>query len=881
MAVNAFRVEAWSLPIASSAKLVHSVPIVAGQIEDPLANGRGQITVPADWDRLSEVSPAIFRVFRDGTLIPYVTFVGKRDASKLRDKDSANVVISGPNITDYIMSGTRIENFDYPDRPTVDPDWLWGLEQSVRGFRNGSFEAAEEIPGIIVTEAVTDFESGTLEGWEVIPSGGDFRASDTTPILTTDEAYAGTYSLEFDGGTRHSGVRKKIIVKGGEQYTFSMRLKSATTGKRFTFGIDLPAGGTHAHSNGFVYNGIAMAELGNVARNPAHNGLPGGSTDGTWQLMSLDVTMPTFSNPYNSAEIYLYVQYDHHDASNGPVAYIDGFAGSGPSLDMAPWINGGDFVTFEQDSGTLHGSTSPDDETYALKYEPSAATGGVYQVVEGLTPGRMVTFRFKITHAEGSAHDFTAQVFTADGGSLIGENTESVPVGDGWTDIAVTVELTNQAHLFKISSDDAIEFWADTAKLGFGMQAATWGDIWQQLMDDAASDHSGEAGKYAWSPLAPVDYTGWTAVLDSGGNAWPGEVSYRARRGKSYKQISSDGWRMGYEYRIRDTVATALTLEMDLYNPYDFLTRTGGFGTNRVGTGVPTIGYGEGTADGEIVNSPNVMNRFHVEGENGLWDIEKDATSITAHGERDGYEGDRNILSAATVTEVAEQLLAERINPTTSIKINLNPGDNPELPLPYRDFQVGDTYPLHIADSFVGALRVVRITTNVTDTHAIYTIEFDNTVYTTDPMKATIEAVRRILEKFDELDGPEDDTGPALAIPDGIDVLDPTYTIAPFDADPANYNAASFKLSGTSDEETLQAAATALNTLGRGRLVVLEGTVNFASASKLTLPPDVSFFGVGPGTLITYLTGPASGYLIEYGDRSMVGRFRLKDRSTS
>lgn len=880
---NRFRVEAWSLPLATTAKIVHSVPFIKGHGEDSLnGSGRGLLTVRTDWERIDDIDPAFFRVYQDGVLRGDLSFFGRRHASGLEDPASSVTEISGPKVAD-IPNWARVENFDYPIRPTVDPDWQWGGDRSVNGAGNMSFEESE-LPGEPPIPDSTDFEDQTLQGWESIPGGGDFRSLETAPVVNDGDAQAGTYSLVFNPATRHSGIRKKITVQGGETYELTAFIKSVTTGKRFTFGIEFPAGAVANHTNAFVYNGIAMAELGNVPS--TGTGLPGGSTDGTWQSANLDITMPTFDNEDNSRDLFIYVQYDHHDASDGPIVRIDSMTVTGPAAGPAPflgldpwkpWFKSPTTTVFEQDP--TPGATTPDDGSFAIAVDASVTGFGFFQRIDDLTVGRTVTFTMKVHQNTGSDKTIDIEIRRASGGGLLSFTSTVISTGGGWTTIATTalLDVPNVTIAVRMTVGTG-KFFADTGSFNFGMQPASWGDILQQLLDDAAVDHTGETPPFDRDTLGFLDYTSFTAALDSAGNAWsPAVIDYRAKRGKKYKQILTDGERFGFEWRVRDT---ATGLELDIFNPYDWTTRTGGVGTSRPGTGVPTIRYGNGVTSGPVVKQSATMNRVHIEGDVGLWDVRRDPTAIAAFDTREGYEGDTNILDDDSIGALADQLLDERTIPTTAIKVNIDPQDDADVPLPYRDFVVGDTYPLDLAGKFTGNKRVVRITTDFTTGHGVYTVEFDQTSYTSDPQKAVVEGVRRLLEKFDELDKlPDNSVGGTVTIGPVTGVI-PTFLVAASTARQAVKDIADYVCDGVADEVEIQIALDLADTLTGGRVVLSAGTFNISDLGQIIVPDFCALTGLGwLVTSITYLNPPVAGTVIEYGSSSRVGQFSIKDRT--
>ncbi len=757
---NRYHVEAWSLPLATSTRTVARVPFIKGSAAAGVNGlGRGSITVRKDWSRLADVTDpengvgSLFRIYRDNVLIPELSFFGRRDARNLDDEAQGMVVISGPGIGD-VMNFARVENFDYPVSPTVDPDWSWGAGAGVSDFKNPSFEENPADP----TDTGTGFEDQVLDEWRAIPSGGDFKENDVDPTVDNGDARTGTFSLTWEPGDFHSGIQRQITLTQGERYQFTVYLKSVTTGRRFTFGITPFQ--TAFHTNAFTYSGISMAELGNVASNGL--GTPGGSTDGTFQALDLDVTMPTPGKAGDPIEATLYVQYDHHGVSDGPVSRMDDFLAVGPGLGLFPWQQTPDpseLTTFEQD--TSPPVTALDGVAVAHMVTVGSGDAGATQLAEGVTLGRTYTARAFIHHDTGSAQDFKIRIRRGTGGSIIQQTTLSIPTGGTWTKITVTAVADCPNIFVSVLKVTPGEFWTDKTSLIEGQDSASWGDINEQLHDDASVDHTAEAPPFDRDTLGFLTLTS-TVALDSAGNAWsPATVDYRAKRGKKYRQIGADGARMGFEQIVRDAVSGIV---LELFNPYDWATRTGGIGTDLTGTGVPEIMYGAGITSGPIVRQPSTANRWHVEGEAGQYEVRRDLASIGDYDTREGYEGSVDFLENATLGQIADQTLAERTIPTTALKVNLAPHEGDNVPLPFRDFNIGDTYPINLIGDFTGKKRIMQITVDFSPGVGFYIVEFDQVTFTSDPMKATVEAVRRLLEQIDTLDQPADLTGPVAEV---------------------------------------------------------------------------------------------------------------------
>jgi hypothetical protein len=731
MAVNTFHIEAWTLPLESTSRLIARVPFIRGSLKDPLSSqsGRASIVVRSDYDRLAEmVDPdndveTQLRIFQNDVLVG--SFRASRTATNLEELARGETKITGPVIQNS-LGDARLLNFDYPTRPTVDPDWIYGNGAAINGFKNPGFEESEGAATTPTNDTSTDFEDQTLQGWlatrDFLPG---FFENDATVKVNNTDAQAGTYSMEVNSGVAYSGFRKQIRVQGGETYTFSWYMKSTTTGVQLNGLIDLE-GGTASHTNAYTINGRTYCELGNAAKNT-------GTTDGTWQQMTLTVAYPTFnSDPdLNFRDVWLYAIYN--DTGNGPLIRLDSFTATGAGLGLLPWKpRDSNVSTFEQST------TQVDDGTYSAHVVTTAADSGIKQRVEGMTPNRTYTFQAKVYHAAGSNQFFDITMRRGSGDGIIATSTFSVPTAT-WTNLSITGIVDQELVIVEVTKATSGDFYVDTTSLSEGDEEKTWGTIVQAFLNDLTVDHTAETGRFAinaFGSLTPVtwlDYSSFTGTNDSASNPWSDggsltTVAYRGKRGKKLSHVMTDGVRMGFEYHLYDDVTNGPTL--DVFNPYDWTTRTGGVGITRVGTAVPVLRYGAGVTGGPIIKSPGSGNRFTFEGPDGRWDVRRSTAKETAFGSRAVYVGDTNYLGDDTLGQVAAQLLEEATEPNTALKVQLEPHLNSDIPIPYVHFNIGDTYPIDLAGAYTGSKRVVQITTDFTPGYGRYIVEFDNVTYT-------------------------------------------------------------------------------------------------------------------------------------------------------
>ena len=441
---------------------------------------------------------------------------------------------------------------------------------------------------------------------------------------------------------------------------------------------------------------------------------------------------------------------------------VNGFQNGGLEDDPespSPWKAVNDVETLEIETDLSKVRTG----TQSLRIVTTGLNGGAKQRVNNITNPKQYTFTGWVYHELGSTEDFQIRVFALDPFTPKGSDTVPVPTAT-WTRLSVTAILDSDDISVRLRCLTAIgEFWLDDLSLVAGSPATTWGDITLDLILDLKNGHNAETSPYEVDALGFLS-TSWGTVQDSASQAWDnGEIEYRARRGKKLSLIFADGVAGGYEYECMFNPATG-NVDMDLFNPYDWATRTGGVGTNRTGTGVPELNAQSAVVAGPISRSVGGPNRIQVEGDEGRYAVRRDTTAQTGFGTRMAYRANRNILAgdSGMLGKIAARYLDESVEPQIALQTVVRPTGVGAVP--YRDFRVGDTYPMNFPGVIVGAKRCVRIRTSFTETEGVYTIDWDATSYTAapvhdpdnqvviDPLWAFTEAMRRLMERVDEFD---------------------------------------------------------------------------------------------------------------------------------
>jgi len=604
----AWRVEAWTIPgVGTFSKLIGDIPVTQASFNTRIGWGQGKMTVPADYTELAtlldpNVSGSLIRYFWD--TVPKFEFEVDKFTLKAGEQSIESVVFEGDDILG-ILNRAVLYAFDYPTKPTIDPDWKWGLSDPAGSFTNGEFDAGS---------TNINFEDQAAGGFgEIRPSSvysavvEDTEISDVSPI-------AGTYSMTFTAGVGPSGLKKEITVKPGERYQFSLQYKDlSASGARFTFGASLTGKNTIVHhTNGFTFNGIAKAELGNVAEGA-------GATDGAVQTINLDVTVGSGPDPDDEQkELTLYVLYE--DAVAAPEIRIDTYTQVGDKLGLEPWEPRA-IRTATVDVFQLNGTALEFQVTTGASSPP---IGGVFQPVTGLTDGRMYTFSGEVESPTATtvriiisridANGWLASTAVSLAAGVPKEFSLSIPLTatDGSVFVEVRYDGVGTSPLIKLNN----ALWAE------GQGAANVGTQWQAVLNDAAVDHVGD---FRGAHLDWLKFDSFDGVNDSAGVPWSGNEAVTLTHGMKYADIASVYAELGYEQKIVwDPIAVKHSFEV--YGPHDIITHVGGMGTDKSADDTVAIISGSLLTEAPIERFRPGSNAVLAEGAEGIWTEQTDSS---------------------------------------------------------------------------------------------------------------------------------------------------------------------------------------------------------------------------------------------------------------
>jgi hypothetical protein len=784
----------------------------------------GQVTVPAIYRRLSDiVNPAtdagsLIRIFEDGVNV--ASFYAN-DAD-FDESIQGTVTITGDGI-ESALEGGIIYPWDWSPGAieTLFPDWVYGVGNNEIG--DPGFEDDPTYP-----LRNGDAEEGSTSGWSSYGSDAVFNV-----VNNPANAYEGNYFFQINPMKYHSGIKQSIRVYPGKRNQFSVKLKEpGATSRRFTFGVEVGEGYIAHGLNQFEYDETIMAELGNVASNGL--GTPGGSSDGTWQDMQLDVTWGDVQE-----ETSLFVQFDHHKLADGPEFWVDAVTMAGFGVGTGEWEPVGLewLTTFEGSTEQAHSGTR------SLKL----VMNGVAQPLGGAGVNR------RIFYEEGAPYFAEIWVRTPTAGTptvrLAAEQADGSEelvavtadlVQDTWTRLRLEFDPPEGIFegLLTIAWDEttAGTLYIDDTLLQTGLAPATAGYILKEQLD-LITTRTGGTSALTW-----LKYDSFNASTDSNGVAWPEELKIRVPRGQTVRQLLDqlNGW--GYEWEIIWNDGAG-QYELRFYTKYTG--SSGGAGT----TNSVKLTKGKSFRQGRVRLRDPGPNTFLGEGIEGKLFEKQDSSLATPYGRREGYIAKRDTSDNTTLESMIDNAIVESKNQRYGVKASLF-----ARPLPILDFDLGSKINVDIPPQLPNdAYRVVGFTGawDVKDGQSTYTLDFSSRVYeapfggTTSTV--TSDGLNYLLGKFEPMPDIERfkllDTGDGDAPKESV----PTIMVAAYNSRQQVKNHADIVCNGVADEETIQVAIDEIQSVGvgRGRLQLSEGDFVLTNGAVVTVPTGMTIAGVG------------------------------------
>lgn len=795
--------------------------------------GGGSVEVPASYPRLNEViepdtyTGSLIRLFETGSNV--ASFYAEE--VEFDEERQGSVTINGQGIESSLESG-QVYPWDWEagSTETKFPDWVYGL-----GSNEIPDPDFEDDPHYPLTNG--DAEEGDTSGWSTFSKGDE----DTTLEIINNptEAYEGNFYFEVDPGSYHSGIKQSgLTVYPGKRNQFTARIKEeAASSRRYTFGATVAKGASRHGLNQFYYDGTVMAELDNVASNGV--GTPGGSSDGTWQELNLDIT---WGPKQESTD--LFVQFDHHKLSDGPVYWVDGVTMAGFGVGTGDWE-----PTHLEDTNTFEGSTDYfHSGTRSLKVGVDANTRGYGGV------RRYVSFEEGAPYyAEAWVYatvdtDISLSARQVDESVVIGTERQVISAGT-WTKLTLEFNPPEGIFLGKVvvisNETTASTFYVDDVVTRTGLAPRTAGYILKEHMDLITARDGAD------SALTWVKYDSFTALVDSNGEAWPEEMAIRVPRGQSVRQLLDQLKQWGYEWEMIWNEGLS-TYELKFYTKFD--------GTNGGAGEITDVALvsGKSFRKGTVRLRDPGANTFLAEGMEGSLHEKSSAVLVSNYGRREGYLPQPRTEESVTLESMIDAAIVASQNQKYGVKASLF-----ERPFPVIDFQVGDrvgvNLPPHLPDDQYRVIGFTLVWTAEDETS--YTLDFSSNVFdqpfggTTS--SSTSAGLNYLLGKFESM--PDVDRL-KLSITAGDEPPKesvPTMMVTAWNCRTEVTNHGDIECGGSGDMESIQVACDELEAYGQGRLILSEGDFLVDSASELSIASAIKVSGVG--MYLTRILYPAYG----------------------
>lgn len=659
---------------------------------------------------------------------------------------SAVVQITGRGM-EVVTRWSKIGPNDYPISPSLSPTWKYGSNENL--IQNPGFDdAATDPPLTNPGGELGNDDDGNLIGWtERGSSVNSFAAVNDAAVARTGDNY-----IRIDASDNHSGIEQSIPVTPNRVYHIQTYVKEPTAaGMRVTLavgGADNIAA-TATYPNNYIFNNEVIAELGNVARNPAGNGCPGGSTDGTWQV--LDVEVKT-GNEQTSLTVA--VQDDHHGVCNPEIHvpfYVDDVVVDGWGLGLEPWV-AFDTANHASNSYRLVPTPTVGLSSRALKLNPLALFAGVEQVVS-VNPGTKYTATIWAQQVAPAADDYCRLVVRENdtAQTLIATTASQVPGNAIYTQytISFTTSSTTDELIFRFAytgPNNPGPIYVDSAALTPGNPASTFGVILNDVLDKMAL-----VGKLTY--LART----WTATTDSRGNPWPSEISLDIDPTESLYSLLSRAVALGHEWEVVPTnfaEGNDTGMELNVFTARP-LSPTSGVGTNWVNDlDGPVITPSEATPSGNVTKTAFNINKVMSIGEGGVWSevqqfpyetVDIPATDPAPLGYKDSFGIIEDVISVSasdstTISKFGEARLADEKSKESILQVDM--ANTSVIARPFLNFGVGDSLYLDMPPShpnppdlttglrpILKRIRAIQATLAGEGSDITFTVDVDRVIY--------------------------------------------------------------------------------------------------------------------------------------------------------
>ena len=725
-------------------------PNIANAQISPVMNdiGNGFVEIPFGQIELIDelIDPenniaSFVRVYLDG--VYRYGFYTDNSNPPVVDIGAQTIKVAGDGMESVARRGV-VRPFDYPAQPSLQPTWIYGSTDNF--LKNPGFEDDTSFLKNPGGEDGNDDEEVVL-GWTEF--GDNFISAQAKNDGLN--ARTGDWYIRVNVSKAHSGIEQSVSVEPGKTYHIQVYVQDPLAGGgRITLSVsgspNMFITGTFA--NNYEEDGDVFAELDNVAQNAAKNGCPGGSTDGTWQVMDIEVRMASDQTSLN-----IRIQDDHHSACASPVHnafWIDDAFIEGWGLGLKPWRahrpskHASNSFRLEN-TGQIPGSL------FSCKINPLSSFAGIIQEV-GVTGNTKFTLAASATTSGPAVDDtWVLRARRSDTGAILNSD-EKVPSDGG---------VTNYKTVFTIPSD-VTEIEVIFAYTGPNNPGPLFVDNFSLLPGEDPST----PGKIIADVLAPIQARGVIDFLDlnsfdndrdSLGNLWFGLVSFDIEPGANLFDVLSRLVALGYEWDIVPVNFRAggdTGVQLNLYNSRSF---GSGVGRSQIidekesivlGVGMKAI---SGGSHQKRAFTPNVV--FAVD-QNGNWSEDETSDIVADTAAFGRIEKHLNVTAGSvdTLAEFAQQSLTSEEEKAFASKYSFTRDD---VLRPFLHFGIGDTVFEDPGDN--GARRTKRIRSITADlagegSDIGYTVDLSRVFF--EDEAAVLAAINQLLER-----APADTTG--------------------------------------------------------------------------------------------------------------------------
>lgn len=661
--------------------------------------GSGRMELPLGDPSIQEI---IDPVMRKGTLVrTYLdslnryTWFAESLTYDYNEEGDAIAVISGRGM-EAVAAWTSVPPNDFPISPSLSPTWIYGSTDNF--VSNPGFDDIDDSP-VLANSGGEDGndDDGNAEGWSV--RGDDL----VTRKAVKDDSNARTddWYIEVEASDNHSGIQQSVTCVPNKVYHVRAYVKDPlASGMRITLAVggadDIEALNT-TYTNNFKYENEILAELDNVARNAAHNGLPGGSTDGSWQV--LDVEVKTGDE---QTSLSLAIMNDHHGTGIFNPFWVDDVSCVGWGLGLDPWTA---FRPDEHASSSFRISHNIafDGSNSSCEFNPLEKYAGVQQVI-AVNPSTKYTATIWAWTSLLNVDDTYKLVIRANDGTNDYGGTQlavqdAAPDTGTWTQYQVVFETDPDTEevIFRFAytgENNPGPIYVDSASLVPGEPAATAGEILNNVLDKLDEQDK----------LLYVDRT-FTSTVDSKGHLWVNPLSMDIEPTESIYGLLSRLVALGHEWEIvpvdfAEGGDSGFALNVYVARAYE---PSGGLGLNlaKEDDG-PVIMPGDATIGGRFLKSGFNVDSVLAIGDNGKWsrvyqhpwltdDIQAWDDAPLGYLESFGHVEETISVSASdetTISQFAEARLAEEKDKERAIQLQMQ---RSSVLRPFLHFNVGDT----------------------------------------------------------------------------------------------------------------------------------------------------------------------------------------------